>query len=387
MVGSSRLLSAGVTPGVLGAALNGQPRTSDRTLVVIELRGGNDALSTIVPYGDDQYYKLRKGTAWNPASLTKIDEYRGFHRDLAGMAKRYAEGQVAIFQGIGYPDGNKSHFKSREIWHTADLRGRSGNHGWLGRLCETRFPNSTLPELSIHIGPREPYSLQSVSHPPVIFRSPDTYRWLGDEDAHGSLEAKEANRGRTTLDRLRQVMTSAQSSSGRILDVLRRYETPVKYPKHESSETMRAAAALIHEQIGSRVISATFKGFDTHADQKFDHSNALGIVDKALESFLADLERSEAGRNTLVIITSEFGRRAKENGSRGTDHGKAGVAFALGHPVRGGLFGEYPSLTELDGGDLAYTLDFRRLYASALEWMGADSTTVLGEKYEPLAFV
>lgn len=385
MVGGTRLLNAGVGPSALRAAIDSSP-ASNRTLVVVELRGGNDGMSTVVPYGDDEYFKLRKTTAWNPASLHKIDEYRGFHRDLAGMAKRYAEGQVAVFQGIGYPNGNKSHFKSREIWHTADLRGRAGNDGWLGRLCEKRFPDSTLPELSIHIGKEEPYSLQSATHPPVIFRSPDTYRWLGDEDAESSLDARESKNG-STLDRLRRVMTSAKSSSARILDVLGRYETPVQYPKHESSKTMRAAAALIHGGVGSRVISATFGGFDTHADQKFDHSNRLGIVDEALDSFLKDLDRSAAGRETLVLVTSEFGRRARENGSKGTDHGKAGVAFALGNPVRGGLFGEYPSLTKLDKNDLAYTLDFRSVYASALNWMGADAQTVLGGDHIAVPYV
>ncbi len=381
MVGGSRLLSAGTRPWPFAQSSN------ERTLVVLELRGGNDGLSTLVPYGDDEYYKLRKGTAWKPETLHKVDEYRGFHKDLTEVSKRFNKGEVAVFQGIGYPNPNKSHFKSREIWHTADLRGRAGNDGWLGRLCEQRFPDSTLPELSIHIGNEEPYSLQSSTHPPVIFRSPDTYRWLGDGDAEASLDATERGGKGSTLDRLRRVMTNAKSSSARILDVLQRYETPVEYPTHESSRSMRAAAALIHAGMGSRVISATFRGFDTHADQRFDHSNALGILDNALQGFLADLERSQAGRETLVLVTSEFGRRAQENGSRGTDHGKAGVALALGTPVKGGLFGEHPSLTELDNGDLAYNLDFRRLYATALEWMGADAAGILGAKYDSLPFV
>jgi uncharacterized protein (DUF1501 family) len=386
-MGGSRILGAGLGTLGLQALAGASDSGNGRTLVVIELRGGNDGLSTLIPYGDDEYYRARTSTAWRPKDVLKIDEYRGLHPKLASFSKLYGKGQLAVFQGVGYPNSNRSHFKSREIWHTADLRGRAGNDGWLGRFCEHQYPDSSLPELSVHIGKEVPYSLHSPTHSPVIFTSPDTYRWLGDEDAQGSLEASGKGSKRSTLDRLRGVMADAKGSSGRIRAALNDYETPVEYPSHESSKTMRAAAALIDVGVGSRIISATFGGFDTHANQKFDHSNSLGILDRALGSFIEDLGRSEAGRNTLVLVTSEFGRRVKENASKGTDHGKASVAFALGVPVKGGLFGAYPSLTSLDEQDLRQNVDFRSIYSSAIRWMGGDPQAVLGEAFAPLPFV
>lgn len=382
--GGSKLLS--LAPGSVLSMGMQQPE-SDRTLVIVELKGGNDALNTLVPYGDDEYFRVRKATRLAPGELHKLDDYRGLHPKLEGMAKRYADGGAAIFQGIGYPDSNRSHFKSREIWHTADLRGRAGNEGWLGRLCSQAFPDSNLPELSVHIGKEAPYSLHSATRAPVVFTTPDTYRWLGDGEAESALEAEKAPGKRSTLDRLRKVMSDAKSSSTRILAAIREYETEVVYPKNDSAQSMRTAAALIGSGLGSRVISVNFGGFDTHASQKFDHANSLGIVDKSLDAFMQDIGQSAAGKNTLVLVYSEFGRRVRENGSGGTDHGKAGVAFALGDPVRGGLYGKYPSLKSLDEQDLRYNLDFRSLYASAIRWMGGDDEIVLGAKFAPIPFV
>jgi len=360
---------------------------SQRTLVVIEMRGGNDGLNTLVPYGDDEYYRARKTLRQKPGELHKLDEYRGLNPNLAGMARHFADGTGAIFQGVGYPNPSLSHFMSREIWDTADLRGRAGNIGWLGRLCDQAFATSNLPELSVHIGKEPPYSLHSPIHTPLVFSTPDTYRWLGDERGEEALEPGEEKDKRSTLDRIRNVMAQARTSSTRILAAVKKYETDVEYPRYASAGGMRTAAALIGANLGSRVISLTFGGFDTHAGQKFSHANALEKLDRALDAFLNDLKRSEGGRNTLVLVISEFGRRVRENASAGTDHGKAGVAFAFGEPVRGGLYGEYPSLRALDDKDLRYNLDFRSIYASAIAWMGGDPELVLGERFEAIPFV
>jgi uncharacterized protein (DUF1501 family) len=341
-----------------------------------------------VPFGDDEYYRARKRVRIESSELHKIDDYRGLHPKLAGMARRYGKGDVAILQGVGHPQPNRSHFKSREIWHTADLRGRAGSDGWLGRLCDQAYAESTLPELSVHIGKEIPYSLHSSVHAPVVFNTPDTYRWLGDKSADAALREKDStNKKRTTLERLRGVMADAKSSSSRILAAIRNYETDVEYPKNDSAQAMRTAGALIGSGLGSRILSVRFGGFDTHASQPYDHGNALGIFDSSLDAFMKDIRSTHAGKNTLVLVTSEFGRRVRENGSGGTDHGKAGVAFAIGEPVRGGLYGEYPSLKSLDEGDLRHNLDFRSIYASAIQWMGGDSETVLGGNFKPTPFV
>lgn len=374
-------------PATAGLRLWGTgDRTDDRTLVLIQLDGGNDGISTLVPYGDDAYYRVRKSTKVEPKALHRIDDFVGLHPHLKQLARRYGEGEVAIVQGVGYPNSNRSHFMSREIWHTADLRGRAAGHGWIGRLCDSAWSDSTLPELTVHVGENPPYSLQSPTHPPIVFNSPDSYRWLGDRSAAGALAGEGDRKGASVLERLRGVMNDAQASSRRVLRAIREYETDAPYAGHKYAQALKGVAALIDAGLGSRVLSVTMGGFDTHAHQKGAHSDLMKNLDRELHAFMTDLERSEAGRNTLVVVFSEFGRRVQENGSGGTDHGKAGLMFALGKPVKGGLYGEYPSLTDLEGQDLRHNVDFRRSYATAIEWMGARTEDVLGESWEPVPF-
>jgi uncharacterized protein (DUF1501 family) len=221
----------------------------------------------------------------------------------------------------------------------------------------------------------------------VVFNTPDSYRWLGDEGAAQVLDSSGDRRSSSVLERLRGVMADARSSSARILRAIREYETDVEYAGNRDAQALKHAAALIDARLGSRVLSVVIGGFDTHANQKADHSALLRLLDRALESFLSDLQRSEAGRKTLVLAFSEFGRRVKENGSGGTDHGKASLMFALGKPVAGGLYGEYPSLTDLDDQDLRFNVDFRRAYATAIEWMGGDARETLGAAFEPVPYL
>jgi uncharacterized protein (DUF1501 family) len=353
-------------------------------LVLVQLSGGNDGLSTLVPYGDDEYFKARRVCRVDPASLHKIDRYRGLHPALKRLSKRYKEGGLAIVQGIGYPGPNRSHFKSLDIWHSANLEGRVQDSGWIGRLLESRWKENSLPELSVHLGKSVPYSLHSKSHPPVCFEIPESYRWVGEARASKELETGGEDDRSSVLDRLRGVMRDARASSARIRRAALSYTPQVEYPSTDEGTAMRAAAALIDARLGSRVISVEFGGFDTHTGQPNRHARLMSGLDSALASFLDDLEGRSAGEKTLVLVFSEFGRRFQENGSGGTDHGKAGILFAAGAPVQGGLIGEYPSLTDLDDKDLAYNIDFRRAYASALDWLGADSLPILGEKFNPL---
>jgi len=385
------LTAPGAKAGAL-RLLGGRRREGERTLVIIQLNGGNDVLSTLVPYADDEYHRVRKSTKIDHDTLFKVDDYRGFHPKLRKLSKRFAEGEIGVIQGAGYPGPNRSHFKSREIWHTADLRGRARGDGWAGRLCATKWPEESLPELSVHIGPSLPFSLHSATHPPVAFNTPDSYQWLGDEGAEGSLEMKrqdeeEERRPSSVLDHLRGVMSDARGSSERILEAIRRYETPVDFKGETFSQAMLTASALIHSGHGSRVISVTTGGFDTHAYQKGDHATALEKFDDGLDSFLRDVRRCEAGGRTLVVAFSEFGRRVQENGSGGTDHGKAGLMFVAGDPVRGGLYGKYPSLTDLDDKDLRFNVDFRDVYATATRWMGGDVEAVLDRPWAGLDYL
>lgn len=366
-----------------GSAL-GAPREDERTLVLLQLSGGNDGLSTLVPHGDDAYHAARRSLHMGADRLHKIDDYRGLHPKLTRLAARYHEGELALIQGVGYPGPNRSHFKSLEVWHAANTDGRVGGEGWIGKLCDERWPRAAPPELSVHLGKRVPYALHSTTHPPVAFEVPETYRWLGKSR---ELEVQtEGEEGGSVLERLRAVQRDADASSMRIRHATAGYRTRVEYPGTAEGRALRTAAALIDARLGSRVISVEFTGFDTHAGQRGAHDRLMGTLDAALGAFLDDLSGRSAGKQTLVLAFSEFGRRVAENGSGGTDHGKAGLLFAAGAPVRGGLYGSYPSLTDLDEGDLAYNVDFRQTYATAIRWMGGEARAVLGGDFEALDF-
>ena len=382
-------------------AFGAQARHPNRTLVLVELTGGNDGLSTVVPHADAAYHRARPTLRLAPKECLALDARRGLHPSLAGIHRLYQEGRVAIIDGAGYPSPVRSHFRSLEIWHGADLRGRAVGSGWIGRLCDSAWQEDHPAELVVHVGPRVPFSLSSNDHPPVALESPTGYQWFGDEveiEAYraageaaeeGAAAPEGSHAGRDdALARLRAVHSSASESSARIRHAVQAYSTPIEYSRDRLSASLRDIAAVIHADLGSRVLSTNLASFDTHADQADTQAALLHRLDDGLTAFLADLQRSEAGRETIVLVYSEFGRRLAENASRGTDHGKAGPMFVLGAGVRGGLFGRAPALDELDDGDPVFTTDFRSVYATVIErWFGASAKSVLGEDFATLELV
>lgn len=372
-----------------------------RTLVLLQLTGGNDALSMVVPHGDDAYYAARPSIAIARGEVLKLDPYRGLHPNLKQLRAIHEDGRLAIVEGCGYPNPNRSHFQSYEIWHTADPRGRISGQGWIGKLCDHAWPKATTPELVVHLGAAPPYSLFSRSHPPLAFQTPATYRWAGAESEDlaayrraAEADAKELEEARreagrdALLRRLRGVLDDANESSRKVRIAAGSYVPSVKYPEDDLGESLRIAASLIDARLGSRVISLETGGFDTHQNQRVTHDGLMKRLDDALGAFLSDLKGRPAGDDVIVLVYSEFGRRVKENGSRGTDHGVAAPLLVLGQRVKGGLHGKHPSLTDLDAGDLKHTTDFRSVYGTIIDrWFGGDHAEVLGARYPTLEFL
>ena len=365
------------------------PPAAPRTLLLLQLSGGNDGLSTLVPHGDDAYHAARPTLRMAADRLLRLDDYRALHPELVRLRKIFDAGQLAIVQGAGYPRPVRSHFKSMDIWHTADLRGRAAGEGWIGRLCGCAWADDDRPDRVVHVGASVPYSLHSGVHPPTAFVTPVSYRWAGSErevEAYGEAgameEAREGEEG--SLELLRRTLAEGQASSARVRRAAASYRTPVDYPADPFAAALRDVAALCNGGLGSRVFSVELGGFDTHTDQRNRHDTLMRRLDAALGAFLEDLARSEAGRELVVLAFSEFGRRLKENGSRGTDHGVAAPMLVAGARVKGGLYGKHPSLTDLDDGDLRHTVDFRAVYAVIVErWFAVEHERVLGERYEP----
>jgi uncharacterized protein (DUF1501 family) len=369
-----------------------------RTLLLVQLTGGNDGLSTVVPYADDRYGAARRESRIDAKEVLRIDDYRGFHPALKELRGLLDARKLAIVEGAGYPDPIRSHFKSYEIWHTASARGRAAGEGWIGRLCSAAWSENRDPNLVVHIGASVPYSLYSQTHPAASFATPTGYRWAGDAKEKAAYEKsaevcehepapEEKDSGRS-LDYLRRVLRDGQASSEEIRRAAARYRTATQYPDDVFAEALHDVAALATGQVGSRVFSVELGGFDTHSDQRNRHDALMRRLDAGVATFMKDLEGTETGRNLLVVVYSEFGRRVRENGSRGTDHGVAGPMFVLGHAVRGGLCGKHPSLGDLDDGDLKHTVDFRSVYATVIEkWFELPHERVLGAKYPLLPLV
>lgn len=395
-------------PSLLAAQASqasGEPG-DDRILVVLQLSGGNDGLSAVVPHGDDAYGRARRRTRVDLDKLHRIDEHIGLHPALGDLHALYEAGDLAIVQGAGYPNPNRSHFKSLDIWHAADHRGRNRSHGWIGALADTSYADTADPNLIVHVGGRMPYSLHAVVNKPVAFTAPQAYKWIGaDREAFALEQAapicehmpnmtpqkaiEVPHKGRdSALARLREVLHDAQASSTKVREATAAFAPKVKYPTSALSAHLATVAALITGGLGTRIYSVEMGGFDTHNAQRNRHDNLMNQLGPAVGAFLRDLDAHGVGDRVVLMAFSEFGRRVAENGSAGTDHGVAGPMFIAGKPVKGGLYGKHPSLTELDRGDLIHTVDFRSVYATLIDdWLGQKHVDALGKRWNKLGFI
>lgn len=367
--------------------------TPGRALVLLQLTGGNDALSSVVPYADDGYNRARSSTRIGADEVLKLDDYRGFHPAWKRIKALWDDGRMALVEGCGYPGPSRSHFKSYDIWHNADVRGRDTRSGWIGRLAEHGFAQETSPELVVHLGATAPFSVYSTARPPLVFATPATYKWTGaetedlmeyrrmaQEDTDRLAGGKPLNGSERAIARLRGVLAEANASSARVRVAVARHRPAAAYPDTELGEAFRNAAALLDARIGTRVVSLETGGFDTHNNQRLSHDRLMQRLDDAIGAFFADLKGRAVEKDVTLVVYSEFGRRVQENGSRGTDHGAAAPVLVFGAGVKGGLHGKHPSFADLDAGDLRTTTDFRSVYQAVVaDWFGADPRPVVGE--------
>ncbi len=369
-----------------------------KSLVLVQLGGGNDGLSTIVPHGDDVLYRMRDTTVHAKKDLLRIDDYRAFNPQLKKLRAQFDAGRLAIIEGCGYPEAIRSHFKSLEVWHTARPTGRASGDGWIGRLVAEAMGEDPAADSVVHLGGRAPYSVYSSEHPPVALASPTGYRWFGDDDVYAmggnaicehepAADARHIGRDRA-LQALRTTLDDATESSRKVRHAAASYRTGVEYPKSRLGASLRDVAALIEGGVGTRVYSVQMGGFDTHTNQLIAHNRLMATVDAALGAFFEDLSGRESAKDVVVAVYSEFGRRVQENGSKGHDHGKAAPMFVWGQKVKGGLHGEHPSMENLDAGDVTFTTDFRSVYATFIDKLfGATPGPVLGGDYPLLDLI
>lgn len=371
--------------------------TNKKTLVLVQLAGGNDGLNTVIPIADPVYRSSRSALAVPEADILPLEDGFGLHPRLVGMKGLWDSGKLAVVRGVGYPQQNYSHFKSMAIWQAGDPELKLQD-GWLGRTLEQMVTDEDDPFLGFKFG----------SSTPAEFRTPDvavtTVRDPADYGVKVGGQAVDPTHARTaTMLKLYEQYPStspfgvllettaetAVSSSVEFEAASRRYSPAVSYPDTRLGSGMSVLAEAIVGDLGVRVGHITVGGFDTHDNQLAEHTALMGELDAGLTAFYEDLAAHGRADDVLVLTWSEFGRRVQENANGGTDHGAGSVLFALGNGVQPGLFGDAPDLAALiDDGNVPYTTDFRRVYATVLErWLGVPHEALLGRQWEQLGFL
>ena len=387
--GSTLLAFAPTVPGFLArTARAAAPEKDGRVLVVVQLDGGNDGINTVVPFADEGYAKGRKALRLDARDLLKIDDRVGFHPSMRGAAKLLESGRLAIAPGVGYPNPNRSHFESMAIWQSArlDPEEKEGP-GWLGRGLDEGPATADGPGSSLFVGSGPvPVALRGRR---AVASALERLEDLTLDPTAKSARAVASSApgddlaafvGRSTLD--------AYTSSDRLAALAQGRDGGPAYPSTGLAGRLRTVARLLKGGHPARIYYTTQSGYDTHAGQAATHGALLGELSGALLAFLDDLAASGLADRVAVLAFSEFGRRVAENGSAGTDHGTAGPVLLAGPGIKPGLIGAYPSLTDLDSGDLKTTVDFRRVYATLLDgWLGLPSRAALAGTFEPLGLL
>lgn len=392
-------------------------------LVVLQMAGGNDGLNTVVPFTNDHYFRARPRLALERGAVLRVNDEFGFHPALSAFKELFESSHLGIVQGVGYPNPNRSHFRSTEIWQTASDANRVEKYGWLGRYFDNACKGAD-PTVGVNVGRQTPQAFASSKPVGVSLDNPENYRFASlDEPGAGEMASSDAffrqlNRpemnleagpganldagasigsltGRvhtatTTLDYLERVALDAQLSSDKIMAVSKKVANQAAYPASPLANSLKLVARFIGGGLPTRVFYVSQGGYDTHANQLGAHERLLKDLGDSLKAFTADLKAQGNFPRVLVMTFSEFGRRVSENANGGTDHGAAAPIFMVGEKVKTGFLGQCPSLApgDLFNGDLKFTTDFRSIYAGVLEgWLNTSSVPVLGRQFEPVKVV
>ena len=398
---ASALVGFGATvPTFLGRAAlaapdAAKPGAKDTVLVVVQLTGGNDGLNTVIPFNDPDYAKCRPTIGIKKDAVKKLTDDLGLHPSMAGFAGLFEDRKLCVVQGVGYPNPSQSHFRSMDVWHAASTD-ENLTEGWVGKALKQQ----AVPAFHLAASGTETAPLALTGAParvPSITSLEDFQLKTAAADAEDKRKQKQLIEAVSNpmsagepdlLDFVRRTAVNTYASSDKLQKLGKGYVPKATYPTTALATRLKLAAQLIDGGIGARIFYVSIDGFDTHAGQggaTGSHANLLADVSGAITAFYKDVAARGHGDRVCVMTFSEFGRRAKENGSNGTDHGSAAPMFLVGGKVKAGVVGAHPSLTKLEEGNLVHHTDFRRAYASVLtDWLGLDATKVLGKGFDKL---
>lgn len=381
---------SGAMPQVFAnAAVN--TRSSERILVVVEMAGGNDGLNTVVPFQQDAYHRARPTLALSKADVISVDDELGFHPVMSGMADLMSRGKLAVVQGVGYDNPNRSHFESMDIWHTCQRKSDNRIDGWLGRYLQSIGLTDSSDPAGLHLGKdKQPFALMSRNVSVPSIRSLEQFRLNsphGQSFRDAVQELASANRGQQNdlLDFVQSSTNSAMAASARLETTTMQKKSASTSSNSELSKKLATIAKLISSGLKTPVYYVQINGFDTHARQEGAHQSLMKQVSEAVTEFQKIITDQGDNDRVLTLCFSEFGRRVQENASKGTDHGTAGPIFLIGDHVKPGFVGQHPDVSDLVEGDLKHHTDFRQVYSAVLEnWLGCDSASILKGQYAPV---
>ncbi|MBU6400483.1 MAG: DUF1501 domain-containing protein [Verrucomicrobia bacterium] len=389
-------------------------------LVVLQMAGGNDGLNTVIPYTNDHYFRARPRLGVKADTVLKLDDQVGLHPGLQRFQALYDAGHLAVLQGVGYPNPNRSHFRSTEIWQTASDANRVEKYGWIGRYFDNCCRGAD-PTVGVAIGAQMPQAFAAQTPTGIALQNPRAYR-LGSGDPEsgkrnpldqslrdmnqpppdlapspeddsgatiGAVTGKPRLAG-SVLDYVERVALDAEVSSDEIGRITQQVRNLASYPASPLANGLKQIARLIGGGLPTRIYYVSQGGYDTHTNQVGTQARLLQDLGDSVKAFVDDLQAQGNFQRVLLLTFSEFGRRVTENANGGTDHGAAAPMFVVGPRIKAGLLGRYPSLApeDLFNGDLKYTTDFRRVYAAVLDrWLKTPSEPILGRKFEPVALM
>lgn len=372
--------------------LNFKRAREGRVLVVIQLSGGNDGLNTVVPFGDDLYYENRPKLGLSRQEVFEINDHQGLHPSLKPLMELYDDGELSILNSVGYPNPNRSHFRSMDIWHTASHSDQYLQSGWIGRYLDAQCKTgNTQPHTAIELSDSLSLALKGKKLKGLATQNPKSL-YQTTRDPYIQVLAKQeetSSHSHANIDFLHKTLVEASSSAAYLHEKSKIYKSWVGYPGNKLGRRLKTIAELIISQSETQVYYVSHSGFDTHVNQKGQHARLLEQYATAMAAFVEDLKKNDRFKDVVIMTFSEFGRRVKQNAGGGTDHGTANNLFLAGGSLKKpGIYNAPPDLKNLHKGDLQHTLDFRRVYATLMQrWLEVDAKQVLGGNFKPLSII
>jgi uncharacterized protein (DUF1501 family) len=362
----------------------------NKVVVVLQLSGGNDGLNTVIPVRNDLYYKARPRLGIEKTKALSLSDETGLHPALNSFKELYDDGSLGIINSVGYPNPDRSHFRSMDIWQTASQSTEYWNSGWVGRYLDAQCNGCDKPTQAIEIDDVLSLSLKGNNMNGIAVKDPSRlYGTANEKFFRDVIKYHKEGTGEQSVDYLYKTMAQTLSSADYIFKQSRLHPTSTEYPKTGLGNNLKTIASLIFSEINTKVYYVSLGSFDTHINQGFQQQRLFTEMNEAVRSFVKDLKANNRFDDVLLFTFSEFGRRVSQNASGGTDHGTANNMFLIsGGLKQKGMINAMPDLADLQDGDLKYKIDFKNVYATILnKWLNADVQKILGRQYDYMSFI